>query len=165
MKNIRGKVWKFGNNIDTDIIIPSEYCVLKSMREMSRHAMEPIFQSFSDTVTSGDIIVGGINFGCGSSREQAPMVLKELGISAIVAKSFARIFLRNSINIGLPVFEHSAFPDHISSGDYIEIFPDSGKIQICKTENEFEFIPMPDFMLDILNAGGLAGFIKTREGF
>jgi 3-isopropylmalate/(R)-2-methylmalate dehydratase small subunit len=154
MSTIIGRVWKFGDGIDTDIIIPARYLILP-LEEMKHKAMEPIDPDFPDKVNQGDVIVAGRNFGCGSSREQAPAILLDLGIRAIVAVSFARIFFRNAINLGLPVVECQAVYDHVQEGDTIEIHPSSGKIFLSKKSMEFSGSKLPDFLLAIINDGGL----------
>lgn len=164
MNKIKGNVWLFGDNIDTDIIIPSQYCILESIKDAASHAMEPLFPNFAKEVKSGDIMVTGNNFGCGSSREQAPRVLKELGVGAIIAKTFARIFLRNAINIGLPVFEHHNLYEKAHQGDSIEIDFRKGEILNLRDNKIYNITPLPPFMLKILEVGGLANFIKLEKG-
>ena len=154
MSVIIGKVWKFGDGIDTDIIIPARYLVLP-LEEMKAKAMEPIDPDFSGKVNPGDVIIAGRNFGCGSSREQAPAVLRDLGIRAIVAFSFARIFFRNAINLGLPVVECQAIYENVHEGDIVEIQPSSGKIRIPMNGMEYSGSKLPDFLLAIINDGGL----------
>lgn len=158
---IYGKVWKFGDGIDTDIIIPARYLVLP-MEEMKDKAMEPVSPQFAAKVKNGDVIVAGKNFGCGSSREQAPAVLKTLGISAIVAKSFARIFFRNAINLGIPVIECDQIQNHIHTGDTIEIYPESGEIIVPETNSKFSGSILPDFLLEIVNNGGLIPHLAAK---
>jgi 3-isopropylmalate/(R)-2-methylmalate dehydratase small subunit len=159
---IKGKVWKFGDNIDTDIIIPGRYLTLRDPNEMASHAFEPIDPEFSKNVKKGDIIVGGKNFGSGSSREEAPFVLKQLGISAIVAESFARIFFRNAINIGLPLIEIKEISGKIGKGEEIEIHLSDGTLRNLKTKEVFTMMPLPDFLMEILKAGGAIEAIKKR---
>ncbi len=163
MSVVRGKVWKLGDGIDTDIIIPARYLTLP-LEEMKHKAMEPLRPEFAACVRHGDVIVAGRNFGCGSSREQAPAVLRELGISAIVAISFARIFFRNAINLGIPVVECEDVHKHIREGDLIEILLSSGSIRIPEKGLEFSGSPLPDFLLRIINDGGLIPHLaaKTR---
>jgi methanogen homoaconitase small subunit len=161
MEKIKGKVWKFADNIDTDVIIPGRYLRIFSMDELASHVMEGIDPDFAKKVEKGDIIVAGQNFGCGSSREQAPVALKHLGVSAIIAKSFARIFYRNAINIGLPVIiaEINAI-----NGDILEIDLEEGTI-INITKNEsFKIEPFKKFMLDILKKGGIVPhYLENKE--
>ena len=161
MLQIKGKVWKFDHAIDTDIIIPARYLVLP-LEEMKYKAMEPVSPDFANKVKAGDIIVGGRNFGCGSSREQAPSVLKELGISAIVAISFARIFFRNAINLGIPVIECEDVYPHVNEGDEIKIQLSSGLITLPAKEMEFHGSKIPDFLLDIINDGGLIPHLTSK---
>lgn len=149
---IQGKVWKFGDNIDTDVIIPGRYLRTFSLDELAAHVMEGIDPDFAKNVRPGDIIVAGQNFGCGSSREQAPVALKHAGISAIIAKSFARIFYRNAINIGLPVIVAEI---KASSGDILELDLERGTIVNLNTEETFKIEPFKRFLLDILKKGGL----------
>jgi 3-isopropylmalate/(R)-2-methylmalate dehydratase small subunit len=162
VKNIKGVVRKLGHGIDTDIIIPARHLVLP-MSEMKKMAMEPIRPNFCDEVREGDIIVAGRNFGCGSSREQAPAVLKELGIAAIIAMSFARIFFRNAINLGIPIIECNEVYDRANEGDEIEINPSRGVIRLASTGEAFEGTRLPDFLLDIIRSGGLINHIKSQK--
>jgi 3-isopropylmalate/(R)-2-methylmalate dehydratase small subunit len=159
-ENVKGKVWKFGDDIDTDIIIPGRYLVLRDEKELAEHVMEGIDPEFPKKVKKGDIIVAGKNFGCGSSREHAPIAIKGAGISAVVAESFARIFYRNAINIGLPLLESRGISDHIGEGDEIEIDMAKGILIDIKTGKEFEVEELPDFMLGILNKGGLIPYLR-----
>lgn len=161
MKSIAGKVWKFGCNVDTDQIIPSQYLLLPSIAEMAQHAFEPLCPQFSSQVASGDILVCEDNFGCGSSREQAPRVLKEIGISGIIAKSYARIFYRNSINIGLPVVVCPEIVDQVSEGDSIEVDLEKGYIKIKGSRADFQ--PFPAHVLNILTHGGLLEYLRVKE--
>ncbi|MFX0133572.1 MAG: 3-isopropylmalate dehydratase small subunit [Candidatus Hodarchaeota archaeon] len=159
---IKGKVWKFGDNIDTDIIIPGRYLTLRDPDEMASHAFEPIDSEFGKKVKKGDIILGGKNFGSGSSREEAPFVLKQLGISAIVAESFARIFFRNAINLGIPLIEIKGISKKIDAGQEIEIDLPNGTLKNLKNQETFKYAPIPDFLMDILAAGGAIEAIKKR---
>ncbi|WP_419662937.1 LeuD: 3-isopropylmalate dehydratase, small subunit [Desulfosarcina variabilis str. Montpellier] len=154
MEKITGKAWKFGDGIDTDVIIPARYLVLP-MEEMKAYAMAPIQPRFAAEVMPGDVIVAGKNFGCGSSREQAPAVLKALGIKAIVAAGFARIFFRNAINLGLVVMECHGIGDHIKEKDSVHITPESGSIYLPEKNITFGGTRLPGFLLDIVEAGGL----------
>ena len=157
-----GTIFKFHNDLDTDQIIASQYLLLPNLDEMKGHAFESLDPDFSKKVKSGDFVVGGENFGCGSSREQAPGVLKALGVQAVVAKSFARIFYRNSINIGLPIIECPEAAKGIDEGDEVEIDFDSGKI-IDKTKNEeYQGQAFPEFMQKIIKAEGLINYINNR---
>lgn len=140
---IKGKVWKFGNDVDTDQIIPSQYLLLPTIDEMKQYTFEPLDKEFPAKVSAGDIVLGGENFGSGSSREQAPRVLKALGISAVVAKSFARIFFRNAINIGLPVLVCKEIYDSTETGDLLEIDVMKGIIRELKTGKEYVSTKLP----------------------
>ncbi|RLE49627.1 MAG: 3-isopropylmalate dehydratase [Candidatus Methanomethylicota archaeon] len=163
---IRGKVWKFGDDISTDLIIPGKYKFKTiDLDELAKHAMEGADPSFASKISKGDIIVAGKNFGCGSSREQAPLVLKHAGIAAVVAKSFARIFYRNAINIGLPVVESKDAFDKISEGDVVEVDLQNGILKVEKTGEVLRFKPIPDFLMTILNDGGLVEHYKKRGKF
>lgn len=159
---IRGNVWKFGNDVDTDQIIPSQYLLLPTVEEMKQYTFEPLDADFSKKVKSGDIIVGGENFGSGSSREQAPRVLKELGISAVVAKSFARIFFRNSINIGLPVIVCKDIYEAVNEGDVLEIEVKEGIIRDVKNGNKYNSTKLPEHVMKILESNGLIEYLNQR---
>lgn len=159
---IRGKVWKFSDNVDTDQIIPSQYLLLPTVEEMKQYTFEPVDKDFAAKISAGDIILGGENFGAGSSREQAPLVLKALGVSAVVAKSFARIFFRNSINIGLPVIVCKEIYDRADNGETLEIDVQQGTISHCKTGEQFTSTRLPDHVMNILAANGLIGFLNKR---
>jgi len=149
---LEGKVWKFGDNIDTDVIIPGRYLRTFSLDDLAAHVMEGISFDFAKNVNQGDIIVAGSNFGCGSSREQAPVSLKHAGISAIVAKSFARIFFRNAINIGLPLIVANI---EANEGEMLEINLEKGIINNLNSQKTFKIEPFKKFMRDILKDGGL----------
>ena len=161
---MKGKVWKFGDDIDTDVIIPGRYLVLRDENELAKHVMEGIDPTFVKKIKKGDIIVAGKNFGCGSSREHAPIALKGAGISAVVAESFARIFYRNAINIGLPLLECKDISKYVSDGDEIEIDMKKGILKDLNTKKEFKAKSMPNFMLKILNKGGLIPYLKDNLG-
>ncbi|MEG3225086.1 MAG: 3-isopropylmalate dehydratase [Methanobacteriales archaeon Met13] len=161
-KIIKGKVWKFGNDVDTDIIIPGRYLVFTGEKELAACVMEGCDPDFSNKVKKGDIMVAGKNFGCGSSREHAPIAIKGAGISAVVAESFARIFYRNSINIGLLLIEAKGISGHISEGDEIQIDMDKGVLKDLNTFEEFEIQPLPEFMLEIMKEGGLINYLKNH---
>jgi 3-isopropylmalate/(R)-2-methylmalate dehydratase small subunit len=161
MTTIQGRIWKFGDNIDTDIIIPANRLVLP-LDKMKNYAMSPIEPDFAGRVVKGDIIVAGRNFGCGSSREQAPSVLKVLGIQAIIAKSFARIFFRNAINLGLPVIECAAINDNVMQGMHVKISTIDGNIHVPETGGAFTSTRLPDFLLEIMQAGGLIPYLKPQ---
>ena len=160
-----GKAIKYGDNVDTDVIIPARYLNTIDKKELASHCMEDIDPSFTKKVRTGDIMIGGFNFGCGSSREHAPIAIKESGISLVIAKSFARIFYRNSINIGLPILECPDAVDSINEGDTVEADLDRGIIYNKTTGENFETRPFPEFIQKIISAGGLveatkAGLIK-----
>ncbi len=161
-----GKVWKFGDDINTDLIISGKYKFKTlDMAELAKHAMEALDPDFSKKVRPGDVIVAGKNFGCGSSREQAPLVLKQLGISCIIAKSFARIFYRNCINLGLPAIECPQAYERVEAGDEVQVDISRGKILDLTRGFELEFKPFPDFILSILQDGGLVEQYRKRGGF
>lgn len=155
-----GKVHKYGDNIDTDVIIPARYLNTANHAELASHCMEDIDKSFVDRVAKGDIIVGGANFGCGSSREHAPIAIKESGISVVIAKTFARIFYRNAINIGLAILECEEASERIDALDDVEVDFDTGVI-INHTKGEsYQAQPFPEFIQDIIRKGGLLNSIK-----
>lgn len=153
--NARGTVFKYGNNIDTDVIIPARYLNTQSEKELASHCMEDIDKTFTQRVKAGDIITGGENFGCGSSREHAPLAIKGSGVSCVIAASFARIFYRNSINIGLPILECPAASAAIRDGDIVSVNFDTGVITDETTGESFRAAPFPPFIQKIIAAGGL----------
>lgn len=155
------KVWKFKDNIDTDIIIAARYLNTSDPNELAKHIMEDADKDFYSKISSGDIIVAGENFGCGSSREHAPLALKAAGISAIIAKSFARIFYRNSFNTGLLILECKEVDD-IKEGDELKIDMSGGKIYNKTTNKTYNFEPIPEFMQKLLNSGGLINYAKEN---
>jgi 3-isopropylmalate/(R)-2-methylmalate dehydratase small subunit len=159
---IKGKVYKYDANVDTDAIIPARYLNVSDPTELARHCMEDIDKDFAGRVEAGDIIMAATNFGCGSSREHAPLAIKALGISCIIAKSFARIFFRNAINIGLPLLECEAVVDNTEAGDILEIDLASGRIKNLTNDREFSAKPYPDFMAELISAGGLIEHTKKR---
>jgi 3-isopropylmalate dehydratase small subunit len=159
---IKGKTWKFGTNIDTDAIIPARYLNTSDPEELARHVMEDADPDFPKKVKRGDIIVAGSNFGCGSSREHAPIAIKASGIQAVIATSFARIFYRNTFNIGLPIFESPEASIGISEGDEVEIDADKGTIKNLTRDEEYEANPIPPFMQELIKAGGLIEWTKKR---
>ncbi len=163
---VKGRVWKFGDNINTDIIISGKY-KFKTLRmdELAKHAMEALDPKFSEKVKPGDLMVAGKNFGCGSSREHAPRVLKELGISAIIAKSFARIFYRNSINIGLPLVEAPEAAEKIDEGDEVEIDFEKGLIFNLSKGETYQFKPPPKVFMEILREGGLVPYLRKHGDY
>jgi 3-isopropylmalate/(R)-2-methylmalate dehydratase small subunit len=159
---IRGKTWKFGADIDTDAIIPARYLNTSDPAELARHCMEDADPQFPDKVGEGDIIVADKNFGCGSSREHAPIAIKAAGVSAVVAKSFARIFYRNAFNIGLPIFESPDAVDAINEGDEVLIDTEKGTITNLKTGEQYTSTAFPPFMLELIEAGGLINYVNRR---
>lgn len=159
---LKGKVWKFGSNIDTDAIIPARYLNTSDPKELAKHVMEDADKDFPSKAKSGDLIVADANFGCGSSREHAPIAIKAAGIQAVIAKSFARIFYRNAFNIGLPIFESEDAPDKIKAGDEIEIDADRGLIRNITKREEYTAKPIPPFMQELISAGGLIEWTKKR---
>ena len=150
------KAHKYGDHVDTDVIIPARYLASQDEKELASHCMEDIDKNFRAKVKDGDIIVAGLNFGCGSSREHAPVAIKASGISCVIAKSFARIFYRNSINIGLPILECKDV-DKIDENDFVEIDFDNGKVMNITKNEEYEVAKFPEFMQQIINNGGLFG--------
>ncbi len=161
--NARGKVFKFGANVDTDVIIPARYLVTSNPDELACHCMEDIDKTFVNRVKKGDIMVAGTNFGCGSSREHAPIAIKASGISCVIAASFARIFYRNAIDMGLAILECPAASEAIQDGDEVEVDFDSGLIRDLTTGQSFQAEPFPEFIKKIIAADGLVGYIATRN--
>ncbi len=158
--NAHGTVHKYGDNVDTDVIIPARYLNTSDHKELASHCMEDIDKDFVKKVKAGDIMVGEANFGCGSSREHAPIAIKESGISCVIAVTFARIFYRNAINIGLPILECPEAAREIKSGDEVDINFDSGKITDITTGKTYTARPFPDFIKEIINKGGLLNSLK-----
>lgn len=158
----KGKTYKYGDNVDTDVIIPARYLNTSVASELAKHCMEDIDENFSKTVEKGDIIVADKNFGCGSSREHAPISIKESGVSCVIAKTFARIFYRNSINIGLPILECPEASENIESGDVVEVNFETGKIKNITKNKEFQAEPFPPFMQSLIEAGGLAAYMAKQ---
>lgn len=160
-----GTVWKFGDNVDTDVIIPAPYLVTTNTGELGKHCMEGLDPTFSQKVRPGDIIVAGKNFGCGSSREHAPMAIKGSGISCVVAESFARIFFRNAFNMGLAIFEAPNVSEGVQAGDRLSVNQDTGEIMNHTNGRHFLANPIPPFMQALLEAGGLMSYVlKQRQG-
>ena len=161
MEKFTGKVWVLGDDIDTDIIIPTEYLALKTIDDMKQYGFSPLRPELAGQIQKGDIIVAGKNFGCGSSREQAPEIIKALGIQCVIAKSFARIFYRNAINIGLPAIVCKDLPDEVKTGDQMELHmlegtaEANGKVYSCTK--------LPEYMQNILNQGGLIASLNSEE--
>ncbi|MFA5839475.1 MAG: 3-isopropylmalate dehydratase small subunit [Candidatus Margulisiibacteriota bacterium] len=158
-----GQAWKFGNNIDTDLIIPARYLNSHNPQELAKHAMEDADATWASKVQKGDFIVAGDNFGCGSSREHAPIAIKAAGVSAVIAKSFARIFYRNAINIGLPILESPDAAEAIKEGDEIKVNLVTGEIDNLTSGMSYSAQPFPGFMQQIIDAGGLIEYIKTKK--
>ena len=158
----KGRIWKFGDNIDTDAIIPARYLNTSDPAELAKHCMEDADPAFMSKMKPGDIIVGGENFGCGASREHAPIAIKAAGISCVVAKSFARIFYRNSFNMGLPIFESGELADAIAEGDEIEIDSATGVITLSGSGRTFNISPIPPFMEKLIADGGLMKHIARK---
>lgn len=156
----KGKVWVYADNIDTDVIIPARYLNTTDPKELASHCMEDIDPGFSKAVRSGDIIVAGSNFGCGSSREHAPLAIKSSGIGVVIASSFARIFYRNSINIGLSIMECEGGIPGVKTGDELEVDTDKGTIKNVTTGEIYDARPFPDFIKGIVSAGGLLNYGK-----
>lgn len=161
--NAKGTVFKYPDNVDTDVIIPARYLNSQDAQELAQHCMEDIDADFVHKVQAGDVMVGGWNFGCGSSREHAPLVIKTSGISCVIAKSFARIFYRNSINIGLPILECPEAADAIAAGDTVAIDFDTGVITDETTGRTFQAEPFPPFIQNIIQAGGLMKALRARQ--
>ncbi len=159
---MRGNAHKYGKNVDTDVIIPGKYCNLTDQTELGKHALEGIDPDFTTRMQAGDIIVADSNFGCGSSREVAPIAIKGSGTSAVIAKSFARIFYRNALNIGLPILESPEAVDGIQNGDEIEIEPQSGTIRNLTRNETYKAAAFPPFMQSLIEAGGLQPYVERR---
>ncbi|MDR4507227.1 MAG: 3-isopropylmalate dehydratase small subunit [Candidatus Brocadiaceae bacterium] len=159
---MKSKCWKFGDNINTDEIIPARYLNTTDTKELASHCMEDVDPEFMKKARVGDAIIGGENFGCGSSREHAPISIKAAGFSCVIAKSFARIFFRNAINIGLPIFECPEAAEQIQEGDEIEVNLSAAEIRNCTSQKNFKFEPFPLEMQQIIEAGGLMNFVKKK---
>lgn len=160
-ESFKAKIWKLGDDIDTDIILPTEYLAYKTVNEMKPFAFSPLRPELAAKIQPGDMIVAGHNFGCGSSREQAPEVVKALGVSCVVAKSYARIFFRNAINNGLLLIEHPSLYDEVSEGDEAVVTPGDN---IVVNGKSYEIASLPDNLLEILEAGGLVKAMRKRNG-
>ena len=160
----RGRAWIFGDDIDTDVIIPVRFCTSTDPNEFGKHCMAGIDPGFPEKIAHGDIIVAKKNFGCGSSREPAPISIKTAGISCVIAKTFARIFYRNSFNIGLPVLECSDAPDEIKEGDEIQVDIDTGEILNLSSNKRFTAKPIPPFMQDLIRDDGLMNHLAKKLG-
>lgn len=160
MLNAKGFVHKYGDNVDTDVIIPARYLNIADKKELATHCMEDIDKNFVHAVKAGDVMVGGFNFGCGSSREHAPLVIKTCGTGCVIAKSFARIFYRNAVNIGLPILECQQAAEEIRSGDRVSVDFDTGIITDETTGKHYQAEPFPEFIQKIIRAGGLLASLK-----
>ena len=161
MAQFSGKVWVLGDDIDTDIIIPTEYLALETVNDMAPYAFSPLRPELAGLIKEGDIIVAGKNFGCGSSREQAPEIIKALGIKCVIAKSFARIFYRNSINIGLPVIVCKDLHDNVNAGDEMELNLQEGIVRVG--DKEYQCTKLPAYMQGILDQGGLIASLNKED--
>ncbi len=165
MEPIRGKVYKFGDDINTDVIYPGKYLSITTDREeMAKHCFEAVYPDFLKHAKAGDIIVAGKNFGCGSSREQAATCLKYFGVAAVVAESFARIFYRNALNLGLPVVVASSIASRVNHGDTLEIDLEKGRINNMTSGDSYSSTPLPDFIMQIIHDGGLIKHLQKRLG-
>lgn len=159
----QGKTFKYPDNVDTDVIIPARYLNTPDAKELAQHCMEDIDRSFVAKVKPGDVIVAGWNFGCGSSREHAPLVIKACGTGCVIAKSFARIFYRNAINIGLPILECEQAAEEIQPGDEVQVDFDTGIITDCTTGKSYQAQPFPPFIQNIIRCGGLLASLKEAS--
>ena len=160
----RGRVWKYGDHVDTDVIIPARYLSTSEPAELAKHCMEDIDDSFRSQVQAGDIMVAGRNFGCGSSREHAPVAIQACGISCVIAHSFARIFFRNAINIGLPLLEVGDMVEELRQGDKLKLHLDEGRIENLTTGVVIEAASLPAFVAEIAQAGGLIAYVREQAG-
>jgi len=160
---IKGTVHKYGDNVDTDVIIPARYLNTPDAKELAAHCMEDIDAEFAGRVRQGDIVVAGRNFGCGSSREHAPIAIKASGVACVVAESFARIFYRNALNIALPILECPDAARAIASGDEVSVDIESGEIADLTTGERFAAEPFPPFMQELIKAGGLVAYLRSRK--
>jgi len=159
---IQGKAHKYGDNVDTDVIIPARYCTAFTEKELGPHCLEDLDTEFVKKVQKGDVIVAGRNFGCGSSRENAPIAIKGAGVSCVIAKSFARIFYRNAINIGLPILESAAAVDESESGDDLTVELSTGTITNATRKKSYQTPPFPDIIQDIIRTGGMVEFTRKK---
>ena len=160
----RGRVWKYGDHVDTDVIIPARYLSTSEPAELAKHCMEDIDDSFRNQVQAGDIMVAGRNFGCGYSREHAPAAIQACGISCVIAHSFARIFFRNAINIGLPLLEVGDMVEELRQGDKLKLHLDEGRIENLTTGVVIEAASLPAFVAEIAQAGGLIAYVREQAG-
>ena len=159
-----GNVWKYGDDLDTDVIVPARYLNVSTPEELARHCMEDVDPGFAGRVRAGDVIVAGENFGCGSSREHAPLAIKGSGVACIIARSFARIFYRNAINTGLPILECPEVVEEAEQGDQLSVDLEAGRITNLRTGRSYRTSPFPSFILSIIEAGGLIPYTIQRRG-
>jgi len=160
---LTGRAWKYGDDVDTDVIIPARYLNTSDPAELAKHCMEDIDKEYAGKVSPGDFIVAGKNFGCGSSREHAPIAIKASGASAVIARSFARIFYRNSFNMGLPIFEAPQAVDEIDKDDLLSVDMESGLLRNETKKKEYRIVPVPPFMQELVAAGGLLNYVSARR--
>ncbi|NQU05766.1 MAG: 3-isopropylmalate dehydratase small subunit [Calditrichaeota bacterium] len=163
-ETLKGRVFKYGDMVDTDVIIPARYCTNYHAEDLAPHCLEDLDDTFAKRVNEGDILVAGENFGCGSSRENAPIAIRGVGVSCVIAKSFARIFFRNSINIGLPILIAPSAVDGIEDGDEVEVNPASGMITNHTRGGSWQAAPFPPEVQEIIDVGGLVEYVKGRLG-
>ena len=161
-EKITGKAWTFGDDVNTDLIVPGKYLELIDPYEMAKHAMEGVDPEFPNKASKGDFVIGGTNFGCGSSREHAALALRYLDLGAVIVESFARIFYRNAINVGIPALECPGITKAVKEGDTLEVDLTSGVILNERTGEELSFTPVPPFMVKVLNEGGLVPYLKKN---
>jgi len=159
-----GKAWLYGDNVDTDVIIPARYLNTSEPTELAKFCMEDIDKTFAKEIKEGDVIVAGENFGCGSSREHAPIAIKASGVKAVIAKSFARIFFRNAINIGLVILKNTQLPDEVTKGDEISVDIESGKIKNLTTRKEYSTTAYTGSIKELIDVGGLVNYTKAKLG-
>jgi len=159
---LKGKVWKFGDHVDTDVIIPARYLNVSDIETLAKYCFMDARPGFNDKARPGDVIVAGKNFGCGSSREHAPMAIMGAGIACVIAESFARIFYRNSINIGLPLIESPEASARLNEGDTVEVDLETGEIKSLHDGTVYKTKPIPPFMQELINSGGLVNYIKKK---
>lgn len=159
---IKGRVWRFGDDVDTDLIIPARYLNTSDPRELALHCLENVNPEFASQVQPGEMVVAGRNFGCGSSREHAPLALKSAGVSCVIASTFARIFYRNAINIGLPILESEEASKEVKEGERLEVNLGEGRITNLTTGQVYHATPFPSFMQELISAGGLVPYVRAR---
>ncbi len=161
--SLKGRVWKYGDHVDTDVIVPARYLNMWTADELAPHCLEDLDAGFASRVQAGDILVAGQNFGCGSSREHAPLAIKGTGVSCVVARSFARIFYRNAVNVGLPIVECPAAVEETEQGHCLEIDLEEGCVTNLDTGRRYRAEPYPPFMMEIIRAGGLVAYTRPRN--